>query len=252
MNCQPIKYSCVFRSLLFLQSSSVKLLHRKHTWHLSGNVLKCALPAADIQCFPACSSCCNEPIRLSVRLACYQPAEITTQPCHSHANYEPSLQAFITVCPIPVFLSSSFQLYRSVSSTTCLLLCGSPPLLPVWHFPFRLTLHFTLVSLCVFQLAPVRWNIGALLMIQQSFLYLSIHLLLIVKLPSTAASCQAWSPFNSKAEGEPCSLTDFPCSPVTYTICTALITQERQIELVSGVTVPTVELDWWNIKDVRG
>lgn len=80
-------------------------------------------------------------------------------------------------------------------------------------FSFRLTLHFTHVSLFVcscLSSVPVRWNISALLMIQQSFLYLSIHLFLIVKPLSRADSRQAWFPFNSKAEGELFSLHSLP------------------------------------------
>lgn len=133
------------------------------------------------------------PIRISVRLTCYQAAEITIQSCYSHANYELSLQAYIKQ---PACYLSHCK--------------GSPLPLPARPLAFSLTLHFTAVSLgacCCPSSVPVRWNICALLMTQQPFLYLSIHLFLVVKLQSRADSRQAWFPFNSKAEGELCSLT---------------------------------------------
>lgn len=80
---------------------------------------------------------------------------------------------------------------------------------------------------------PVRWNFGALLMIQWSFLCLSIYLLLIAVLLSAVASCQAWSPFSSKAEGQLCSLSSFSLH-LLHTLLNALVT--GQIELVSGVS----------------
>lgn len=65
---------------------------------------------------------------------------------------------FSAACPstvLPVYFSTCLSLWRLVRP-----------------FPFRLTLHFTHVSLFVcscLSSVPVRWNIGALLMIQQSF-----------------------------------------------------------------------------------
>lgn len=113
--------------------------------------------------------------------------------CYSHANSELSLQDHIKQ---PACYLSHCK--------------GSPLPLPARPLAFSLTLHFTPVSLgacCCPSSVPVRWNICALLMTQQPFLCLSIHLFLVVKLQSRADSRQAWFPFNSKAEGELCSLT---------------------------------------------
>lgn len=98
----------------------------------------------------------------------------------------------------------------------------------------------------VFAPVPVRWNIGALLMIQQrSFLYLSLHLLLteeppLVKLgfpPSEEKwrqSCAAWP-----APGLTCythTHTQYLCFPMTTL---------RQIKLVSGVRSLKGEVHGW-------
>lgn len=89
---------------------------------------------------------------------------------------------------------------------------------------------------------PVRWNFGALLMIQWSFLCLSIYLLLIAVLLSAVASCQAWSPFSSKAEGQLCSLSSFSLH-LLHTLLNALVgfrcqsLQVNWIQLVSGTNL---------------
>lgn len=166
----------------------VPVLHLEIKW-------KCV--AGDICCFPA--SRCIRPIGLSVRLTCYQAAEITTQACYSHTNYELSLRSYSEQAASYLFHLLPIPCCKSASSP-----------LPARPFPFCLTLHFAPVSLgtcsCLSSV-PVRWNIGALLMIQQSFLYLSIHLFLLVKLRYRVVSRQGWFPFNSEAEGELCSLT---------------------------------------------
>lgn len=165
------------------------------------------LPAGDIWCFPACR--CSRP--------CYQTAEVAIQTCCSHADYElltPSLYDSLPVtCNLPVsFLllpATCLSVTTPVHFSTCLFLSSFPL---DSSFYSRLSLF---VCSCLSSV-PVRWNIGALLMIQQPFLYLSIHLLLIVKLLSTTASCQAWSPFNIKAGGQLRSLTGSP--PLTCCI----------------------------------
>lgn len=115
-----------------------------------------------------------------------------------------SSQSRPTLNNLPVTcLSSAWSRFLPVSTATARLF-----LLPACPLVLHLTLHFALVSFCACRCPssePVRWNIGALLMIQQSFLYVSTHLFLIVKLLSAVDSRQAWFAFNSKAEGEPCS-----------------------------------------------
>lgn len=155
------------------------MLHLKFKW-------KC------VAGFPA--SCCVGPNRLSVCQTCYQAAEITAQASYSNANYELSLWTYIkTGCQFPSF---------AVRARLLLCLSGL--------FPFCLTPHFAPASLGAWSClssVPVRWNIGALLMIPRSFLYLSIHLFLPAKPLYRVVPCQGWFPLNSAAE-ELCSLTD--------------------------------------------
>lgn len=129
---------------------------------------------------------------------------------------------------------------------------GSPLPLPARLFLFCLTPYFAPISLfgCSSPSSVlVRWNIGPLLMIQQSFLYLSIHLLLIVKLLSGADSRQAWFPFNSKSRTRAVQPDRLSSSPVTHTTHAALITTRgRQIGKVSGITVLTGEVEYSSIR----
>lgn len=202
----------------------------------------CTLPAGDSRCL-----CCIGSIRLSVRLTCYQAAEITIQAWYSHANYEFSLQACIkqSICYLSLFCSFQLPVYLfaflSVSywkQLTSSSACPAFSILPDSSF-------YSCLSV------PVRWNIGALLMIQQPFLYF-IHPSVPYSeatvqsgLASSLVSLQQWSWRRAVLPDRLLS------SPVTYTTCTALITRLRQIELVSGVRALTGEVDYWNISDEK-
>lgn len=130
-------------------------------------------------------------------------------------NYQPDLLFSCKLLALTAGLNeeSARYLYLLSSFLSAPCLCTALPI----HFPSHCFFYSPCLSLSVphdspcicshVSTGPVRWNIGALLMIQQSFLHVSVHLVFIVKLLSRADSRQAWFAFNSEAEGDLCGLT---------------------------------------------